>query len=469
MPTELLTSGNPLRHVSPGGAFLRHATASRRYRLYHAGLALLLWLLATPISLAAEVTFPLRPAPQSRYLEDSRGKPFLLTGDSAWALIADLSYEDTKLYLDTRKRQGFNTILVSLIEHKFARKAPANFYGDLPFLGAAFERPNEAYFDRVEAVIEAAASRGMLVLLCPAYLGAGGGPEGWYNEMVAAGPEKLKAYGRYVGRRFARFKNIIWMQGGDYDPPDKALVNAVAEGIAERMPDALQSVHANRDTVTGLFWEKSKWLDIDTVYTYDNVADAVFARYRLGLRRPFFLVEGLYEGEHGVGEREVRLIAYSALLSGAGGQIFGNNPMWHFGAPGLFAAPGSWQEALHSRGAQSIEALARLFNSLEWWKLTPDQGVLLKTVFQGESRGFAARDMDGAFAVFYVRDVDQISIDLDSLAGGPKRLRWYDPMDGSLREEVKLSEDHGVQDAAMPEQANKAGFQEWVGILSNNQ
>ena len=38
--------------------------------------------------------FPLRIAAEGTYLEDATGKPFLITGDSAWSLIADLPPED---------------------------------------------------------------------------------------------------------------------------------------------------------------------------------------------------------------------------------------------------------------------------------------------------------------------------------------------------------------------------------------
>ncbi|WP_145641858.1 DUF4038 domain-containing protein [Neorhizobium alkalisoli] len=432
-------------------------------------LSLLFWLLAGCASLAQDTVFPLRAEAQRHYLQDGRGRPFLMTGDSAWSMITDLSLADADLYLDTRKRQGFNTILVSLIEHKFARNAPANFYQEAPFLGAAFEQPNDDYFKRVEIFIEAAARRNMLVLLCPAYLGAAAGAEGWYGEMSAAGDERLKAYGRYVGRRFARFTNIIWVQGGDYDPPDRALVNAVAEGIAEEAPDALQTVHANRDTVTNVFWDKAGWLRVDTVYTYGDVPAAILARHRSGPPRPFFLIESKYEGEHGVGESDIRLMAYGAVLSGAGGQLFGNNPIWHFSAAGLFDTSATWQQALSSPGARSMSALVNLFSQLEWWKLLPDQGVLLKTAKAGNGQAFAARDADRMFAVVYVRDMPGIALDFDFLAGGDMELRWYDPSNGSFQEDTVRFKEAGVQAVAVPLQANGSGSHDWVGVLTERQ
>ena len=427
----------------------------------------LLWLACVSPASAEDVAFPLRAAAQRHYLEDSQGRPFLITGDSAWSMIADLPLADAELYLDTRKQQGFNTILTSLIEHKFARNAPADFYREPPFTGAAFDQPNDAYFRRAEAVIEAARRRHMLVLLCPAYLGAGGEAEGWYKEMVAAGAETLNAYGRYLGRRFARFPNIIWVQGGDYDPPDKTLVNAIAEGIEAEAPSALQTVHGNRDTATSVFWNDAKWLGLDTVYTYGDVGAAVLARRNSGPRRPFFMIEARYEAEHGTGESEIRLAAYGALLSGAGGQVFGNNPVWRFSSTGLFESPLTWRQALSSPGALSMTALARLFSGLDWWKLVPDQGALLKTVANGSGEAFAARDVEGTFAVIYVRDRPDVALDLQDLSSRKKELRWYDPSSGSLLSDVQLFEGRGVQNVAVPAKANRSGFHDWVGILTN--
>ena len=70
--------------------------------------------------------FPLSIKPGERYLVDAVGRPFLIQGDTAWSLIADLIRGNADLYLEDRHARGFNTILVSLIEAKFATNAPAN-------------------------------------------------------------------------------------------------------------------------------------------------------------------------------------------------------------------------------------------------------------------------------------------------------------------------------------------------------
>ncbi|MBP0587490.1 DUF4038 domain-containing protein, partial [Mycobacterium tuberculosis] len=120
-----------------------------------------------------------------------------------------------------------------------------------------------------------------------------------------------------------------------------SLVEALAGSIARADPDALQSVHGGRDARTALVW-KAPWKKLDTLYTYGNVAEAARVQYLVSPARPFFLIEGMDEGENGATEETVRGAAYSALLSGASGQVFGNNPVWHFSGPGIHEETVPW-------------------------------------------------------------------------------------------------------------------------------
>src|SRR5688572_27277011 len=116
-----------------------------------------------PLS-AAE--FPLRVGPTQRYLVDALGQPFLLHADTPWSLMVALSTNEVETYLETRRTQGFNAIIVNLIEHEFGGVdnsfgAPKNRNGDGPFLTPQdFATPNEAYFKQADWVIERAANKG---------------------------------------------------------------------------------------------------------------------------------------------------------------------------------------------------------------------------------------------------------------------------------------------------------------------
>jgi Protein of unknown function (DUF4038)/Putative collagen-binding domain of a collagenase len=419
---------------------------------------------------AQQTIFPLRISENHRYLEDATGRPFLITGDSAWSLISDLSREDADKYLADRQRRGFNTLIVELIEHRFSRNAPRNFYERAPFeANAAFSKPNDAYFDDADWVLQQARDRGFLVLLTPAYMGVNGGGEGWYQEMQAAGPDVLKSYGRYLGKRYQKYNNIIWVQGGDFDPPDRTLANALAEGIVETDPGAFQTIHARLDTDVALNWKATSWLNLDTIYTYGDVAAKSLLRYITGPVTPFFLIESIYEGEHNATEQSIRATAYGAILSGACGQIFGNNPIWHFGGPGLFEQPKTWQESLASRGTQSITHLKAFFDKVAWWTLEPEQGKLLvapNPPLPGKAIG--SLSADGTLAVIYLSDRSSVVLNMVSLSPSAQQARWFDPSSGKFSEAVSKSTDKaGIIEFQAPQGRNSAGFSDWLLVVTN--
>jgi hypothetical protein len=436
--------------------------------------------------------FPLRVEPGKRYLVDAAGRPFLIQGDAAWSLIAEASREEVDRYLDDRRARGFNTLLINLIEHRFASNAPANVKGEWPFLGQAFEwvsaltgwvphygtsvasfsadyaSPNDAYFAHADWVLRRAAEKGFLVLLTPSYAGWHGGPQGWYRAMVANGPDRLRKYGEYLGRRYRDFTNILWVQGGDYDPPDKELVRAIAEGIREYDPRALQTVHGAPETRVTEYWRGEPWLQVDNVYTYKPVYVAALAHYARPERMPFFLIESAYENEHGITEQGLRMQAYQALLCGAAGQIFGNNPIWHFSAPGLFPAPVSWEQALDSPGARSMTHLRGLMATIPWWRLEPDsEGTLLiDGRGPGDASTVGARTSDRSLALIYLPTSRTITVDLGQLAGPKVLARWYDPADGRFVTVTGSPFPATGLRRLRPEPArNHSGFDDWVLIL----
>ncbi len=74
----------------------------------------------------------------------------------------------------------------------------------------------------------------------------------------------------------------------------------------------------------------------------------------------------------------MRLQTYQAALNGAAGQIFGNNPIWHFDGPGLYSVPTTWHQALNSRGAQSMTVFCNLLVfRLEDLSAVKDHGALI--------------------------------------------------------------------------------------------
>lgn len=421
-----------------------------------------------PVVGESPATFPLVVRPGQRYLEDVTGRPFLIHGDTAWSLIAVLNREEVDRYLDDRHARGFNTILVSLIEHHYSANPPANAYGQQPFLEPGdYTTPNEAYFAHADWVLRRAAAKGFLVLLTPSYTGCCG--DGWYEEMVANGPARLRQYGEYLGRRYREFTNILWVHAGDANPPRKDLVRAIAEGIRAAHPRALHTAHGAHTAALD-YWQGEPWLQVNNVYTYETVYAHALEQYARAERMPFFLIESVYENEHDATEQSLRTQAYQAVLSGAAGHVFGNNPIWHFDGRGIYPAPVTWQEALGSRGARSMTHLRELFTSVRWWELEPDADNTFLTGGLGSEhdRAVAARSADRALALLYLPSSREITVDLGQLAGPEVAARWYDPADG------RFSAVSGSPFAAtgprrfMPEPTtNNSGFDDWVLVLQS--
>lgn len=424
-----------------------------------------------PMASGDGLTYPLSVASGQRFLEDASGRPFFINGDTAWSLIAELTRDEADLYLRDRQARGFNAILVNLIEHRFASNAPANAYGDRPFLvNGDYSTPNEAYFKHADWVLRRACELGFLVLLTPSYVGNGGGPEGWYQEMVESGPKKLHGYGRFVGQRYASFENIMWVHGGDYNPPDKDLVRAIVDGIREIDTNALHTAHGSPGSAALEYWRGEPWLSVNNVYTYEPVRASALEQYADPTGMPFFLMESKYENEEPPsGENRMRAQAYQALLSGAMGQIFGNNPIWRFDGPPIYPAPQTWQQALGSPGARSMTYLRDLLATLPWWELRPDTENAVLTNGYGHfwKRGHASAAVtsDRTLALIYTPDDRPITVDLARFDGSTVVARWYDPSRGTFTEaEGSPFANRGSQ-AFSPRSPNGAGFSDWVLVL----
>lgn len=382
--------------------------------------------------MGATTTYPLHLESGKRYLLDAQNRPFLIQGDSPWSLISKLKREDVDFYLETRRQQGFNTVMVSLIEHKFSDNPPNNAYNTAPFTKAGdFSTPNEAYFAHAEYVIAKANEKGILVLLVPAYFGYDGGDEGWYQEVRANGTTKLRAYGQYVANRFRAYDNIIWVQGGDYDAPDKTLARAIANGIRDIDTSGkwLQTYHGNRGTAAleYLATTSDPWLNVNNIYTDQNTVVTEARTQYSGSSMPFLLIEAGYDN-YEIDGAGVRAQAYQAVLSGAMGQLMGNFPVWYFGS--------GWQSALTTTGAATLRYLPELFRStsIAWWNLVPDSNgtVLTSSAGSGLGRAVAARTNDGSAVLVFTPVSKTLTVDMSKLSASQVSARWFNPVTGAF-------------------------------------
>jgi hypothetical protein len=399
--------------------------------------------------------------PTHKFLVDSRtDKPVFITGDSAWSLEVQLSDSDIQLYLADRALKGFNAIWVGLADNVYSDHPPADFYGNVPFSGADFTNENPAYWSRVDRTIGWAGEHGITVLADPAFVGPG--CQGGYCESYRNSPEQVvREYGEFLGDRYKKFPNIIWLIGGDADPRDanvQSKLYALAKGIKSKDPYHLMTTENYRGTSSIDIWSGAPWLDLDALYLRPSEIPVKAHTDHLLGTYPVFMMEDWYEGEHSITELGVRQEGYWAVLSGSTlGRFFGNYAIWNFSWSR--ATHDSWKSQMDSTGSLGQAWLGKLLRSREHWKLVPDvnhtvmtsgydsrsffsstrefaRSLVYDTPYRaGSESSVAARTFDGETVIVYVPNGNAatISIDMSKITDAESKARcwWFNPRDGA--------------------------------------
>lgn len=426
--------------------------------------------------------FPIKVSPNGRYLVDKNNKPFRIQGDAAWSLVANLTYAEADKYLSNRQTKGFNSVLVNLIEHKFAQGGkgsnldgvPMNRNGVLPFTGregggvydgtwgtADFSTPNQAYFAFAASIIDLAAQKGMLVNLAPMFLGFNGRDAGWWAELTNHANTQAVSYnfGLYIGSRFKDRKNVIWIIGGDYFPPTgsegEARLLKFMQGVKAAGAAQLWSGDWSASCLSTYETAFAPSMDINAVYTYGMLGHpgATYGEARAGRAhsppQPAYLKETGYEDEGWFpgDPASVRMYQYYAILGGAtAGGFFGNRDVWKFATDSWWFDPGGfghgpWTTAMDSTGTLDFVYLGRLLDSVPWYDLIPSDLSEMKTLITAGGGNYGTIDYVAAAATFDGKDLlayippirkapTSITVDMTALAG-PSRGSWFDPSSGS--------------------------------------
>jgi hypothetical protein len=418
--------------------------------------------------------FPLTVGRDGRYLVDRGGRPFLIVGDSPQALIANVSVPQADRFFANRQAAGVNSVWINLLcdDYTGGRPDGRTYDGIAPFTSAGnLSTPNPAYFARVDAMIRLAAKHNLAVFLDPIETG------GWLKVLRSNGTAKAYSYGRYLGRRYRQYPNIVWLNGNDFqtwrDPTDDALVLAVARGIRSADPDALQTAELNYQTSASL--DDPGWrgiIAVDAAYTYAPTYAEVLKEYGRRHHLPVFMVEASYEGEHNLNTSpgtplHLRMQEYWTMLSGATGQFYGNKYTWQF-------LPG-WLHHIDTIGSRQMTILANLFSHRRWFDLVPDRnhnlvvsgyGTYSSTgEVDGNDYAATAGTPDGKLAMAYLPTGHPIVVDLRRM-GGRVRAQWYDPTSGSYSTIGGSPFARGGRRTFRPPGKNHDGDPDWVLVLT---
>lgn len=470
---------------------------SRKYGCAAAAVALAVALVAPEVARtqaahhahthASAAACPLRVSADHRYLVDQSGAPFLIVGDTPQGLMGRLTEKEADFYFADREAHGFNTlgwIDVACAGHDY----PTNTWGATPdgirpFTGFVqggtdyqhydLSKPNEAYFVRLDHMVQLAANHHLVVFLDPIET------IGWLPVLRNNGIKAAHAYGEYLGKRYRRFHNVMWINGNDFNswrvPTDDALVEEVAKGIRAVAPEQLQTVELN--VFTSSSFDDPTWIPLialNSTYTYSATYMQVLHSYNQKPVAPVYLVEAHYDLED-VGKPPdfgtpavLRREEYWTMLSGGTGQFYGNKYTWSF-------ADG-WQGRIDTPGVEQLRIWKDFFSSLPWEKLVPDQkhsvltagygswGELNTTRVSQSDYATAARIEDGAVVVVYMPTARSITVDMAKLRG-PAKARWFDPSNGGYQPAGGMPVANSGKHEFTPPGKNHDGDGDWVLLL----
>ncbi len=412
-----------------------------------------------------------------RHLVDQNGQAFFWLADTAWELFHRLNFEQAEHYLDQRSSQGFNVVQAVILAEQSGLTVP-NANGDLPLFDLDPTRPNEAYFQHVDAIISAANERGIVIGLLPTW-----GDK--FNKKWGVGPEiftpaNAEAYARFLSQRYAD-ASIVWILGGDRPPEEQGdydIINAMAHGIrAAAGGRHLITYHPSGMSSSSKFFHDAKWLDFNMFQSGHgmlNNPNYNFIEKDLSLSpaKPSFDGEPLYEYIHisfktenpRFTEFHSRRAGYWSLLAGALGHTYGHNSVWQMWSPKQHPVLGAdvpWNEAIYYPGSYQAGYMRKAFESFNWQDLRPAQELLLDPPTSVEEHIGIAATEDKSLIVAYLPNGQDFALESTALKS-IKAASWFNPRDG-----------HSIpfslpQDGRFNPPGDEAPANDWLLILSRN-
>jgi hypothetical protein len=402
-------------------------------------------------------------AANHRYLQFADGTPFFWLGDTGWELFHRLTLPEIALYLNNRHQKGFTVIqAVALAEFDGLRKP--NRYGEVPLHNLDPAKPNEKYFKVVDSTIHMAKKLDLFIGLLPTW--GDKVTKIWGEGPVVFDSINAYKYGLWLGRRYEKETNIIWILGGDRpavrDSDDyRPVWRAMARGIKEATHNkCLITYHPwGGSNSTSQWIQNEAWLDVNMFQSGHGGGHDVdcwnLVRRDLGYLplKPTLDGEPNYE-DHPVNpwpkwntdsgyyrDYDVRKQTYRSVFAGACGVTYGHHAVWQFMGDRQEAInypDRGWISAIDRPGATQVGYLRRLIESRP--QLTRVNDNLLIAEGQGEKSEHleACRDEANTYALIYLPVGKTISINTSNMA--PQLVaQWFNPKDGTVKDAIRFS------------------------------
>jgi hypothetical protein len=393
-----------------------------------------------------------------RYLCYEDGAPFFYLGDTCWEIFHRLNREEADLLLTDRAAKGF-TVIQSVVLAEYDGLTEPNPYGQLPLENNDPLKPNEAYFQHVDYIVNKAASLGMFIGMLPTW--GDKWNKKWGRGIEIFTPENAEPYAEFLAKRY-KDKPIIWILGGDRpveNDKHRAIIRAMAAGL--RKGDGgkhLITFHPCGQQHSSQYFHEEEWLNFNmcqTGHTFnrDNYRD-IARDYKLQPIKPCLDAEPGYE-DHPSGfkaqngymdDSQTRRFAYWALFAGACGHTYGCHDIWQFYQPGrkpITAARTPWKEAMKLPGSAQVGYARALIESRPFFARVPDQGLLLQPPLAGIDYAAVTSDKNAedkaTYIMAYLPKFSEITLNTAVIAGGNLHVSWFNPRTGKAENPQQIA------------------------------
>jgi hypothetical protein len=426
-----------------------------------------------------------------RFLITGDGKPFFWLGDTGWLLFNRLTREEADLYLEDRRKKGFNVVQAMLLHDVPSR----NIYLDSSVVRADVGHPAVTpggdfkdsvaydYWDHVDYIIKKAAEKNIYMALVPV----------WGTNVKDKKVKNSSAgkYAEFLAKRYKDQWNIIWLNGGDIKGSDEHKVwLTIGETLRKYDQNHLISFHPRGRTASSDWFHNAKWMDFNMVqsghrrYDQDTVKNEknhygpdnykyIAVDYNLTPVKPTIDGEPSYEdipqGLHNPKEprwtaADIRRYGYWSVFAGGFGYTYGHNSVMQMykktDKKPAYAPKDEWNVALNAEGSKQMIYLKNLILSRSYFDRVPDQSVIAGT--NGEKNDHLMATRGTAYVMVYTFNGKEMSLNMGKIPGQRVKSSWYNPRNGKTIAAGEV-QNNGVQKFDPPGEPKDGN--DWVLIL----
>ncbi|MDQ8205590.1 DUF4038 domain-containing protein [Pelagicoccus sp. SDUM812003] len=387
-----------------------------------------------------------------RNIVHADGTPFLVVGDTPWALPFRATENTARIYAEDRQQKGFNTALLMVVQPDQRATGPRDRTLPQSF-GVAFEDLSEGhlnelnpdYFQKLDTLIGILVEHEIVPVYSPVFQGFG-----WKGQGTLGGSADIEEYVRFVTYLIARYGSYpaLWLANADsagrfpvveaagetfqkwdaYGQPTGNHYSPYDDRLADWTDDPDHGLHFNR------IHQNKDWLDFQWAQTGhhgQHLPEKMTAMWNNTPAKGVANGEPTYENIAYTGNAAGWWQGHEAwqnlVHGGTMGVVYGAGGLWNWklaadeeGWPQWADTAASWKDALAFEGSRYVGYISKAFEGMPFTDMAPRPDL-------ADGQNLLA--VPEQFYLSYLPEGGSIAIQDLPTSLHP---RWFDPQNGQF-------------------------------------